>query len=465
MPESFENNQAGEPFDENSISNEVQNTPLEQPTLAKPRKHTLKVIGIVTGSIVCVCVLALAVFGAISALNFYNGITTRQSGDMAENPYKGLALNSKPQTDEEKSTTFAAFSSEAAAQKALPSVVTIKVKISMMGETLSGVGSGIIMEKDGYIITNAHVVDYADTIKVVLDGGKGDYKAEIVGVDRRTDLAVIKIDAENIGLELTPAEMGNSADVKVGERILIIGTPQSEDFAGSVTQGIISGLNRSVSSGNTLYSGAIQVDAAINRGNSGGALVNSYGQVIGINSAKLIDIGTEGLGFSIPISDAKPIIDDLMNHGKVMGRVCLGITAHEVTEEMARIKRMPVGLYVEALREGSNLSEKGVLIGDVITELDGKAVASFKDVKDAIKGKKAEDSIKLKINRYNTDTNENEFLDITAALIEDEDEPNLMDLYKDLFPDGKGGEDESKDIEEIPPETDVLRSPEQVLAL
>jgi len=207
------------------------------------------------------------------------------------------------------------------------------------------------------------------------------------------------------------------------------------------------------------------VDAAINRGNSGGALVNSYGQVIGINSAKLIDIGTEGLGFSIPISDAKPIIDDLINHGKVMGRVCLGITAHEVTEEMARIKRMPVGLYVEALREGSNLSEKGVLIGDVITELDGKAVASFKDVKDAIKGKKAGDSIKLKINRYNTDTNENEFLDITAALIEDEDEPNLMDLYKDLFPDGKGGEDESKDIEEIPPETDVLRSPEQVLAL
>ena len=184
-----------------------------------------------------------------------------------------------------------------------------------------GSGSGIIISEDGYIVTNQHVIDGATEISVVLNTGD-EYTATLVGADERSDLAVLKISAPN----LVAAEIGDSETLQAGELAVAIGNPLGQEFAGTVTVGVISAVNRTMTVENKKYN-LIQPDAAINPGNSGGALVNQFGEVIGINSVKISTTGVEGIGFAIASNEAKPIIDDLMDKGYVSGRPLVGITA------------------------------------------------------------------------------------------------------------------------------------------
>ena len=428
-------------------------TPPQEPQKKKSKAGAL---GVAALCVVCVCVLGLAVVGAFSVWSNYaperaesSAIAPPVQGNLLEEPHEGIILNDRPQVEASSGT---ALTTEQIIEKASPSVVTIKMRVSMPDFIGEGVGSGIIFDKAGYIVTNAHVVEYARGLHVILKDDKKEYAAEVIGIDARTDLAIIKIDAEKENLTLIPAEMGNSDQVRVGESILIIGTPQYIQLAGSVTQGIISGLDREVYADDTHYMGLLQMDAAINHGNSGGALINGSGQVIGINSTKYIGEGAEGLGFAISINSAKPILDELRESGKITSRVCLGILMHEVTEEMARKDRMPVGLYVESFKAGSKAISSGVLAGDVITQINTTPTIIFDDARQAIAGKKAGETVRLKINRYDVKTNKNKEIEITMPLIQDIDEPGLYEFFKDIFP--EDWEDPNENV--APPKTERL---------
>lgn len=288
-------------------------------------------------------------------------------------------------------------------------------------QNVSGTGTGIIMSADGFIITNAHVIyesDYggkASKVSVVLSSDSGydqtEYEATIVGYDVEADLAVLKIDAKN----LVPAEFGDSDKLKVGELAIAIGNPLGFELFGSVTCGIISALNREVTiNENTMN--LIQTDAAINSGNSGGPLINSSGQVIGINSAKLSSnyssTTIEGLGFAIPITEAKAIINDLINYGYVTGKPQIGIGAADVSETQSRMYNIPVGVYVSEIYEGGAADQGGIKKGDVIIAVNGETIKTYEEL-NAIKNKfKAGDKITLTVTRGDQD------LDIEIVLQE-----------------------------------------------
>lgn len=254
------------------------------------------------------------------------------------------------------------------------------------GETVEqGSGSGIIFKEDGYIVTNQHVIDGASEISVILNTGE-EFSATLVGQDTQTDLAVLKIDPGDT--KLTAATLGDSTTVQVGETAVAIGNPLGQEFSGSVTAGIISAVNRTMTIDNRTYN-LLQTDAAINSGNSGGALINQYGEVIGINSVKLSTTGVEGMGFAIAISEAKPIIDDLMSTGYVTGRPLVGIS----------IKDTGYGLFIAAVSEGSGAEEAGLKVNDMILEVDGQKVSTADEVNEIRDQKKAGDYLTFKILR------------------------------------------------------------------
>lgn len=232
-----------------------------------------------------------------------------------------------------------------------------------------GSGSGIIISEDGYIVTNQHVIDGATEISVILNTGD-ECTAKLIGADTKSDLAVLKIDKAG----LTAATLGDSDTVEVGELAVAIGNPLGQEFAGTVTAGVVSAVNRTMTVDNKVYN-LIQTDAAINPGNSGGALVNKYGQVIGINTIKLSTTDVEGIGFAIAISEAKPIIDNLMNNGYVPGRPLVGIT---VTENKN-------GLSVYSVAPGSGAASAGIQQGDLIVKADGNVLntsAKLNEIRD-----------------------------------------------------------------------------------
>lgn len=271
-----------------------------------------------------------------------------------------------------------------------------------------GTGTGIVMTAEGYIITNAHCVydnesDYkcgkAVSVSVVMgDEDETEYDAEIVGYDLETDLAVLKINATG----LTPAEFGNSDDLRVGEMVVAIGNPLGFELFGTTTCGIVSALNREITI-NEKNMTLIQTDAAINSGNSGGPLLNGYGQVIGINSAKMSSsygsASVEGLGFAIPISDAKEILEDLINNGYVTGRPQLGITGVDVSESDAEHFSMPLGVYVYGVTGGSAAEQAGVCQGDVITAVEETEISNMDELNEAKNQYNAGDTIKLTVFR------------------------------------------------------------------
>ncbi len=399
-----------------------------QAAAVKPRKKRrgLMVFGILLGTVLAASVLVFAGVGIYSTFVPAPSQTAQLPDDQntvrvpaADLP--SIALNNKPQNVADEVLPNGRLSTEQIVEKIQPSIVAITTYFEAQGYSGQGLGSGIIMREDGYIVTNAHVVENAQGITVILSDAETKYEGRVVGIDTKTDLAVIKVDATG----LTPAEFGNSEETKVGEKVLAIGSPQSLEFAGSVTQGIVSGLNRTLTARDdlgsmTTYSNLIQTDAAINSGNSGGALVNEYGQVIGINSAKVIATGSDGMGFAIPTSEAKPIIDDLIQHGRVTGRVMLGITASAVDEVRARLNQWPTGLLVQSTEEGSDISKKGVVPNDIITKADGQELDGFQSLSDVLDGKKPGDTVELEVYRQGSRYGESgRFFNITVELMED----------------------------------------------
>lgn len=275
------------------------------------------------------------------------------------------------------------------------------------GEVEQGSGSGVIISKDGYIVTNNHVIEGASEIGIILSSGE-QYSAKLVGTDSRTDLAVVKIE-EN---DLTYATLGTSSKLRVGDTAIAIGNPLGQEFAGTTTQGIISGLNRSVTIDNKTLN-LIQTDAAINPGNSGGALVSDKGEVIGINTAKISSSQYEGIGFAIPIDDAKPIIEDLIANGYVKGRPVIGIGGRAVTERDAQAYNLKVGVYVVSMTANSPAYMAGIKIGDIITECEGKKIQTVDELNEIKNKHQVGDSLKLKVYR------QGKMVDITLILGEE----------------------------------------------
>ena len=265
-----------------------------------------------------------------------------------------------------------------------------------------GSGSGVIISSDGYIVTNNHVIQGADSVSVVMQGGET-VPAKVIGADSQTDLAVLKIDKSG----LTTMKLGDSDAVQVGQSVVAIGNPLGTDLAGTVTSGIISAKDRELLIDDVRFK-LLQTDAAINPGNSGGALVNSNGELIGINSLKSTSAGTdeygnpisaEGIGFAIPINDARPIIEELITHGYVE-RPMMGISGSAITQEQASYNNVPLGLRVLDLSPNGPAAKAGVQAEDIITEIDGAKVTGFTDLRDAIDKHKVGDTVTLKVYRY-----------------------------------------------------------------
>ena len=281
------------------------------------------------------------------------------------------------------------------AKKVGPAVVGIVSTIptqTFFGMTESqGSGSGIIISENGYVVTNNHVIEGATKVEVFLSSG--DKKnATLVGYDARTDLAVLKLENDSY------AKLGDSSTLEVGELCVAIGNPLGMEFAGSVTVGYISALNRTVETDGKTFN-LIQTDAAINAGNSGGALVNTKGEVIGINTLKIASTGVEGLGFAIPVDEAKPIFDDLINHGYVKGRPVIGIVGRDISSDMAKYYNYPEGIFVEQVQEGSGAAKAGIRRGDIITKADGKRVKTIEELNKVRDTKKAGQTIRVELDR------------------------------------------------------------------
>lgn len=291
----------------------------------------------------------------------------------------------------------------AIAENVGPSIVGVKV--NYISQNIFGSlseadeeGSGIIYKEDGYIITNYHVIESAinnSTAKVMVTfpNSEEEVEAKIIGGDKTTDLAVIKI--EKSGLKA--AKIGKSSDLKVGEIAVAIGNPLGQEFAGSVTVGYISALNRKISTDGRTYK-LIQTDAAINPGNSGGALVNSAGEVVGINTVKIGATEVEGLGFAIPTDDAITIIDELISKGKIE-RPFIGIGGIDVDEATAKRNNLSTGIYVAQVYANSPASQAGLQKGDVIISADGQEIKTMEKLNEYKNTKKIGDKIKLKIIR------------------------------------------------------------------
>ena len=300
-----------------------------------------------------------------------------------------------------------------AANKILPSIVGIQIEynvtsmFSMFGNgqtsTATATGSGIIISDDGYILTNNHVVSSSESesyyqvseatkITVTLFDDETTYDAQIVGTDEETDLAVIKIDKTG----LTKAEFADSDSIKVGEFAMAVGSPLG--LQSSVTCGIVSAVNREVTDSDGKTYTLIQTDAAINAGNSGGALVNSEGKVIGVNTLKLTGEDVEGMGFAIPINSTTDITSQLIEYSKVR-RPYIGITGMELDAQTAQKNNLVEGIYVKDVENFSAAEKAGIKIGDVIIEADGKAVKTMDELNEVKNSHNIGDEMKIKINR------------------------------------------------------------------
>ena len=305
-----------------------------------------------------------------------------------------------------------------AANKILPSIVGIKIEYTVntqsffgrsSSSTATASGSGIIISDDGYILTNNHVVSSstsesnsyyqitdAGKVTVTLFGDETEYEAKIVGQDEQTDLAVIKI--EKTGL--TKADFADSDSVKVGEFAMAVGNPVNMDS--TVTTGIVSAVNRKITDSDGKTYTCIQTDAAINSGNSGGALVNSEGKVIGINTLKLSGTGIEGIGFAIPINSTTDITSQLIQYSKVK-RPFIGISGIDLNAETAKTYNLVEGVYVKSVEDFSAAEKAGLKAGDVIIEVEGKSIKTMNELNEVKNSHKIGDELKLKINRNGTE--------------------------------------------------------------
>ena len=384
----------------------------QKPHTPKNKKHSR---GLALGLCGVAAACLLFAGGAVVGNMAFGGNANNDSGTSASTSDSAptLQINSKPESDSSNSSDnydpADGMAGEDIYKKVNPSVVSV---ISTTAEG-TGSGSGVIMSKDGYIITNNHVVDGAQSVSVQLSDGTS-LDAEIIGTDEQTDLAVIKVTPTS---DLTAAEFGDSDELEPGEYAYAIGSPGGVQFANTITGGRISAINRDLTVNDRVMT-LIQTDASINNGNSGGALINKYGQVVGITSAKLSgnafgSATVEGMGFAIPINTAKDIVDELIQNGYVSGRPSIGITGQNVESADGKVS----GVQVYSIDSRAKAASEGLQVGDVITAVDGTPTPDMDKVNELKQDKKAGDKLTLSVYRIST----GKTLNITITLTDSHD--------------------------------------------
>jgi len=429
----------------------------ESEVVSKPEKKKgsgKKVLAGIVG------VLSVAAIGATSIVG-YNLIRGDGAVSTSDSSDSGSAASVKASASADASSSAADKQAETVS-KDMPSVVQLAspsdalsipeivekntpsvVGIQCVASNGVFMGTGIIMSEDGYIITNAHVVENARSVSVKLPSSYADdsenaedaltFDAKIIGTDSQSDIAVLKINKTG----LTKAEFGKSSDVKVGELAIVIGNPLSMELANSVTAGIISSLNRTITIEDRTMN-YMQTDASINSGNSGGPLINAYGQVIGIASAAVTKSYREGIGFAIPIDEAIPIIEDLIKNGRVTGRPTLGVSGENISDIYAKYYDIPKGFRVKTVNVDSAAEEAGIKVNDIIIGIDGKLIESIEEFNSIKNTHKAGETVKISVYRNG------EIIDLDVTLKEaateeesaekqTQTDDDLYDRYRDFF--------------------------------
>ena len=287
-----------------------------------------------------------------------------------------------------------------------PSIVSITGYVNGRGGYYWG--TGIILSEDGLILTNAHLMEDCDSAVVALNDDRS-FEARLVGSDHSSDIAVLKIEAEG----LTPAVFGDSEALAVGEHVAAIGNPLGEGFRLTLTDGIVSAIDRNVNyDGHTVT--LLQTNTAINDGNSGGALFNMYGQVVGVTNMKMVSsyISIEGISFAIPSSTVRSMVNALVRDGEVRGRTALGVTVGAIPDNLAEHYKLPAGLYVSHVEKNTDAAEKGLKTGDIITHVNGKEARSTNDILLAKEGLSVGDTIRFTVWR------DGESFELDVALVE-----------------------------------------------
>ena len=309
---------------------------------------------------------------------------------LKDNLTQTKTINVNPSKFDTKSE---ALSATEAYNKVAPAAVVVSTKSVTQGyfmhtQEVEGIGSGFIINEEGYILTNYHVIQGAQEISVTLSNDVTT-TAQVVNYDENQDVAMIKITDESVEIPAT-VELGDSDALQPGEEVIAIGTPLSTELSSTVTKGIISATSRSVAVESGVTMNLIQTDAAINAGNSGGPLVNTKGEVVGINSSKISGEAVEGIGFSIPINDIKDKIESLSN---------LGISVRTIDEALSKQLNMEQGLYVVEVTEFSSAEKAGLKAGDIIVKADGNRITTFDEFKAVKNGKEEGDEISLEVIR------------------------------------------------------------------
>lgn len=365
----------------------------------KPKKPKTQKSGHSTAVVIIACVLA-AVIGAVSGIAVMGTVFKADTNTTSVTEQTDKSSTNVNINVDETASSIA----EAVAVKCTDSVVGIRTTTSVSSffggsQEQTGDGSGVVYTADGYIITNYHVIGDAvessnSKIDVFVGNNKStSYPATVVGYNISCDLAVIKINASG----LTPVELGNSDELKVGQQVITIGAPGGLEFMGSVTYGIISGLDRTVSTNSALK--LIQTDAAINPGNSGGALLDASGKLIGINSSKIASVEFEGMGFAIPVNTVKEKCDKIISR-KGDSQAYLGVSISSTyTSEVLAFYGYPSGAVVSSVAEGSPAANAGIERGDIITEFNGVTVSEYTVLGDALYDCEAGDTVAVKIYR------------------------------------------------------------------
>ena len=313
---------------------------------------------------------------------------------LKDNLKETKTINVNPSKFDTKSE---ALSATEAYNKVAPAAVVVSTKSVTQGyfmqtQEVEGIGSGFIINEEGYILTNYHVVKGAQEISVTLSNDVTT-TAQIVNYDENQDVAMIKITDESVEIPAT-VELGDSDALQPGEEVIAIGTPLSTELSSTVTKGIISATSRSVAVESGVTMNLIQTDAAINAGNSGGPLVNTKGEVVGINSSKISGEAVEGIGFSIPINDIKDKIESLSK--PILN---LGISVRTIDEALSKQLNMEQGLYVVEVTEFSSAEKAGLKAGDIIVKADGNRITTFDEFKAVKNGKEEGDEISLEVIR------------------------------------------------------------------
>lgn len=354
----------------------------------KNPKNGRKIVGFIASGLIIA--LTGGIFGGIVT---YKALTSKLQGKSIE-----LAPVNFTQSDEK------ALSAQQVYDKVSPAVVTISTKgteyMGIFAQNVEGIGSGFIINEEGYILTNYHVVELAVSnntkdVTVILSDGQ-EVSGKVVNYDQTRDIAMVKL-AEGTKVPAV-AELGDSDGLYVGQEVVAIGTPLGKNFAQTLTKGVVSGINRNLTTSGGKTGDYIQTDAAINSGNSGGPLINTRGQVVGINTAKLSgqsEATIEGMGFAIPINDAKDRIESLSK--PILN---LGVTVREVNSELAKQNNLPrEGLWVVGVTEGSSAEKAGLQPSDLIIKFDGKEIKTFDELSKIKNEKNVGDKINIVVYR------------------------------------------------------------------